>query len=295
MKQLNFIRLIEIPNGANYTFANYVQNGCVHPTPTGYCTDCELKNIHLCPSNPNLQLRNISHGSHSNDFFAAFQVNGTPVNTAGWNTAGWNTADWNTADWNTDGVMFVMENPSNDNGIYNPVPITRNGVTYNKRPARKWYWIHQPLNLSHYGYPKFFVGGRHGYGEFFASAIVTFKLANAYLTNLVKCGMNDADGNSYKSTDEYNPKCIKNCYDNFLQHEINIMNPKVIFAFGKTVYEALQARLNNIPLVKLPHPARILENEYFSVLYFCIIAKTLRNVNVITDKFYHDLMDKFLH
>lgn len=282
LKQLNFIRLIEIPNGANYTFANYVQNGCVHPTPTGYCTDCELKNIHLCPSNPNLQLRNISHGSHSNDFFAAFQANETPVNTAGWNTAG---------------VMFVMENPSNDYGIYNPVPITKNGVTYNKRPAKKWYWIHQPLNVNHYGYPHFFVGGK--YGDFVASAIVTFKLANAYLTNLVKCGMNDETGNNFQSTNNYNPSCIANCYDNFLQHEMKIMNPKVIFAFGSKVCIELKNRLKNPNIVvELPHPARQragFKDDYYNVLDFCIIAKKLKNENVITWDFYHELMDKFLY
>ena len=279
LKKLNFTKLIEIPNGSNYNFSKYVQNNCNHLMPTDYCTDCELKNIHICPSNANLQLRNISHGAHSNDFFEAFQAAGTPVNTAGWNDAG---------------VMFVMENPSNDKGIYSTVPITKNGVTYNKRPAKEWYWIHCPLNSQNYGYPQFFIGGK--YGDFVASAIVTFKLANAYMTNLVKCGMNDETGDNFQSTDKCNPSCIDNCYKNFLEQEIDIMKPKVIFAFGKRVVNVLQQKLgSSIVIVELPHPARLIEYGYFNVLYFCIIAKTLETTGVITWDFYHELMDKFLY
>ena len=116
------------------------------------------------------------------------------------------------------------------------------------------------------------------------------------MTNLVKCGMNDVTGNNFQSTDKYNPSCIDNCYKNFLQQEIDIMKPKVIFAFGKRVVNVLQQKLgSSIVIVELPHPARPIEHDKFNVLYFCIIAKTLRKANVITWDFYHELMDKFLY
>ena len=101
LKELNFAKLIKIDAAdvENYCFSDYVANKYHHKAMKGYCTSCEEKGINTCDEK-GFCLQNISHGAHSKEFLEAF------------------IEKTDTSDWNTAGVMFVMEGPSRDYGIY---------------------------------------------------------------------------------------------------------------------------------------------------------------------------------
>ncbi len=279
LNELNFNSLIKIKFGDinKYSFVDYFNNGCKHPSIIGYCTDCEEKGIQIC-DNKAFCLRNISHGSKSEDFIESI-IPKPDINK-----------------WNEDGVMFIMESPSKDYGIYEKTEIIKEQQSYAKHPSKQWYWIHEKREIK--GYPDNFRGGK--YGNFVASAIITFKLKNAYMTNLVKCGLNDSNDN-YKGIGYYNEDCINTCTEKYLKKEIEIVKPKVIFTFGTEVYRKVNKLVVqewgfDIRIVGLPHPAgqrRGFKDEYYNVLYFCMIAKGLYKEKVINEQFYKELMMKF--
>lgn len=275
LNKINFldIILLDIDDIESYCFEQYHINGDEHPIKS-YCTSCEEEIGHITDEE-GFALYNISHGTYSSDFIAA---SNSYICTDGWNEAG---------------VMFVMENPSKDYDIYKTVEVTKeDGATYAKRPSRQWYWIHNKQDILEF--PNNFAGRK--YGEFVASAIYTFRLKNAYLTNLVKCGLNTPDGQSFKGTNSYNPECVRKCYSKNLCREIELVKPRVIFAFGRNTYDWLRELTNGIKIVMLPHPARSqngFTNDFYQTLYFCLIAKWLCNENVISNEFYAELMQKY--
>ncbi len=61
---------------------------------------------------------------------------------------------------------------------------------------------------------------------------------NAYLSNLVKCGMNNKKGD-FKELEEYDSECVKTCVENILTKEIDAINPVVVFCFGNKVQHNL--------------------------------------------------------
>ncbi len=279
LNELNFSQLIQydLKEIKNYSVQKYIDNGSAHPSIRNYCTSCEESEINISPYDQSYKLCNISHGSHSRDFINAVDP-GTDI-----------------SEWNKDGVMFVMESPSRDYKIYETTEITKDGRIYNKRPTKMWYWIHEKCDYAEY--PKFFKGGE--YGNLVRSIIFTFKLANAYMTNLIKCGMNDSTGEFFRGIDYFDSHCIQNCYDLFLSKEIELLNPKVIFTFGTKVFNQLKDKVKDskIKIVGLPHPAgqrRGFKNEYYNVLYFCTIAKWLCRTGVIDVEFYNKLMTMFM-
>ena len=73
--------------------------------------------------------------------------------------------------------------------------------------------------------------------------IVSFyiKLINAYLTNLIKCGLNNVDGN-FGGFQNIIPT---QCHENFVTKEIEIINSKVVFCFGSNVYKYLYQQYSN--------------------------------------------------
>ena len=130
LNQLNFEKLKKIKEDEDvetYSFADYERNENMHPV-VGFCISCEQKGIgccsqkdisdskwqvcNTCTKKNNFSLQNISHGSHTLDFLDASLQ---PIDTTG---------------WHDEGVMFIMEGPSKDYGIY------YNGVP--KRPAKQW-------------------------------------------------------------------------------------------------------------------------------------------------------------
>lgn len=279
LNELNFNDLIklDLEDVCKYNFDDYLKNNCEHPNIIGYCTACEEKKIQPC-YDEKFCLRNISHGSKSEDFIKSTNCIHDIKN------------------WHHKGVMFIMESPSKDYGIYRNVEIEKSGEVFSKHPSFQWYWIHNKQEIS--GYPQYFKGGE--YGRFVSSAITTFRLSNAYLTNLIKCGLNGPN-DSYKGIDSYNQDCIQTCAEKYLKKEIEIVKPKVIFTFGSKVFSWVNWFVNDqwnydIKVVGLPHPAgqrRGFKDEYYNVLYFCMIAKWLYKESVIEEEYYKELMLKF--
>lgn len=167
IRKLNFSKLISvgIPDVTTYSYDEYRSNGCKHTPIKGYCISCEEQGCNSSKDDDSYKLTNISHGTHSSDFFRAINMG------------------QDTSDWHHEPIIFIYESPSLDYGIYKEVPY--NG--YEKRPSKDWYWIDRDPNFV--TYPDLFKGGE--YGGFVLSAITTFKLANVYITNLVKCGLNN--------------------------------------------------------------------------------------------------------
>ena len=204
------------------------------------------------------RLTNISHGAHSSDFFKALKT--TPQ----------------TESWHQQPILFVYETPSLDYGIYKEVEC--NG--YKKHPSKDWYWIHE--DQEPVSYPEGFRGGQ--YGGFVLSAIITFRLANVYMTNLVKCGMNNDKG-SFKGLSSYREETISNCYSNFLQKEISLLKPEIIFSVGSAVENWVKWFVRDTCYVQqLPHPAgrrRGFRDEHYKAIYFWIVARALYKSGII--------------
>ena len=117
---------------------------------------------------------------------------------------------------------------------------------------------------------------------------MTFKLANVYVTNLVKCGLNNAEG-KFKGIASFKDETIDNCYKNFLKEEISIFKPKIIFAVGS----AVERWVNHLVKVdyeedclvqQLPHPAgqrRGFRDDHYRAIYFWSVVRALHEADII--------------
>ena len=211
LRALNFAELIsfDIPDAESYSFHDYRTNGFRHPMALGCCIACEQAGHHRATDGSGFRLNNISHGAHSGDFLDSLDT--VPA----------------TSGWHHDPVLFVFEGPSKDYGQYGALDTKG----YAKRPSREWYWVHRAHR--HLGYPDSFCGGT--YGDLVRSVILTFRLANAYVTNLVKCGLNDFSGGQYRGIGSYPPECISTCFQRFLSREVAALQPKGVFSFWTAV------------------------------------------------------------
>lgn len=260
LRRLNFRELISI--GAtdidNYDYEVHRKKGYEHAPIVGYCTSCEELGINTAHDDESFKLTNISHGAHSSDFFLSLADR---VDTSG---------------WHQEPIMFVYESPSRDYDIFRDFEYKGN----KKRPSVKWYWIHEIRNCE--SYPSRFKGRE--YGDFVLSAILTFKLANVYMTNLVKCGLNNS-ARDFKGIASFRPECVTNCYNTFLAREIDILKPMVIFAVGSGVHDRLIGYVKDPCLIQqLPHPAgarRGFRDEHFKVLYFWLVVRALHKAGII--------------
>jgi hypothetical protein len=273
LRKLNFNNLISVgvSKVESYTFDDYRNNGYEHISINGYCISCEEKGVNLARDDNTFKLTNISHGSHSTDFFKALKIKP------------------NIDDWHHQPILFVYETPSLDYGIYKEVEYKG----YKKHPSKDWYWIHEDQNSL--SYPERFWGGE--YGGFVLSAIQTFKLANVYITNLVKCGMNDENW-KFKGLGSYQDETISNCYSNFLQKEISILEPTIIFAVGSAVEDWLKWFVKDSYYVQqLPHPAgrrRGFRDEHYKSLYFWLSVRALHKAKIIDTNEGSELAKMFL-
>ncbi len=264
LRLLNFNSLLILRDDVpveNYDFNKYLEND--EHLLKGYCTKCEEQGCNICPTDQEYKLLNISHGASSDDIFSA---------------TGESNLDF--SNWHDEGVMFIMEGPSIDDwGLYKELKFNE----YSKRPTRLWYWIHDKQKKLEY--PEQFWG--RSYGPLFNSIVFTFKLRNAYLTNFVKCGLNNAN-NQFKGIREYNYASVSTCFENYLLKEIEIIKPKVIFCFGSTVLNYLDDMYpDNYPfiVVGLPHPARArigFKDEYYRHLYYSIILEGLFSAGIFS-------------
>lgn len=261
LKYLNFNDLLVVDTDIeNYDFNVYIMKNNKHIIK-GFCTRCEEKGCNICPKDTTFRLQTISHGATTNDILLATDQQKIDL-----------------TNWHQEGVVFLMEGPSNDGGFYEENEF--NG--FKKKPTNEWYWVHN--KQKKYSYPDEFKGGK--YGSLFNSIIFTFKLNNAYLTNIVKCGLNN-DNNNYKGIDCYNPESLKTCFENILLKELDIIKPKVVFCFGSNVESYLQKLYpDDYPflVVGLPHPAgrrRGFKDEYYRHLYFTRILEGLYKTDII--------------
>lgn len=245
---------------------------------TGYCDLCRdcAEPVDKAPDNK-FRLSAVSHGSHSFDFLEALGI--TDIRN-------------HTQNWNDQPVLFLMENPSLDYGIYDF--LQTDTMHEGKRPAKQWYWIHSDLAAyKEYESDKYLRMSE--YGRMVASLIVQFKLSNAYLTNIVKCGMSDAEykkgaanniqESTFKSTWSYQPKCIKTCMEQVLLKEIQALrqyhDDLTVFAFGGRVYQLAGEFFreygfsDRVRLYKLPHPAGRMSNDYRRYVLKGIISEAM--------------------
>jgi hypothetical protein len=261
LRHINFNDLLVLDTDIeNYDFNVYMDND--KHIIKGFCTRCEEKGCNTCPTDNTFRLQNISHGATTDDILLATDQQ---------------TLDL--TDWHKNGVVFLMEGPSVDWGFYEENEF--NG--FKEKPTKEWYWVHD--KQAKHSYPDEFRGGR--YGSLFNSIIFTFKLRNAYLTNLVKCGLND-DNNNYKGIGDYNYESLKTCVENILLKELEIIKPKVVFCFGSNVENYLwDLYPDDYPflVIGLPHPAgqrRGFKDEYYRHLYFTKILEGLYKADIIS-------------
>lgn len=260
LRKLNFDKLISIgvPDVTTYTYDEYKNNGYEHTSINGYCVSCEEKGCNISKDDDSYKLTNISHGAHSSDFFRAMETK------------------QDTSNWHHVPILFVYETPSLDYGIYKEVPHKG----YKKHPSKDWYWIHN--DQKYVAYPERFWGGE--YGGFVLSAIQTFKLDNVYMTNLVKCGLNNEEG-KFRGLSSYRDETITNCFSKFLEREISILKPKVIFAVGSAVEYWVNLFVKETYYVQqLPHPAgrrRGFRDEHYKAIYFWGVTRALHKAGII--------------
>jgi len=274
LRLLNFRDLVRIthPDVTSYTFDDCRRNEFKHPNIVAYCTSCDDQGWNLAANDPTYRLTIVSHGAHSSDFFLALT---SPIDLTG---------------WHQEPVVFVYETPSGDDRSCSEIPF----AGHKKKPSKDWYWIHNEHALC--SYPDNFRGGEYGYGHFVLSAVVTFRLANVYMTNLVKCSMNNMAG-KFKPLNWFRPECIKNCYEKFLSHELAILQPVIVFAVGASVENYLRKFCRDgYRIQQLPHPAgqqRGLRDEHYKVLYFWLVLKGLRDAMIVSKDEYLRLAEDF--
>lgn len=219
-----------------------------------------IGNCNSCKDN----FSSVTHGTHTLDFLMAHGIEKPEEN------------------WSDKPVVFVFENPASvqKDSFY----IANDHPSYPK----KWYWINNQSkeNNDNFIYPNYFKSKEYGWMVY--SAIRTFKIANAYVTNMVKCGKSN-DKKRYLSTDEYNPSVIDNCIENILIEEIDAVRggdseqSVILFAFGNRVYDKLKEKencLGKCRIYKLPHPAlHYLPDEYRKFVLFGQIYSALLENN----------------
>ncbi len=226
----------------------------------------------------NYKLENVSHGSHTIDY----------LNSSGYDTSNIDSM-FEINNWNDTPVLFLMENPSIDYEIYEQVG--------NKYPTKTWYWIHRRLNQPDYmiqNLDNYLIQGE--YGQMVYALICKYKLANAYLTNIIKCGMNNKNDPNFKSegylgTWWYKDECKRTCINEILNKEIQMLcngyNRIKVFAFGSNAYWLAKDYFQNssskilenldIQLVQLPHPSSRLSNNYRKYVVKGIVEDVLKN------------------
>jgi hypothetical protein len=186
--------------------------------------------------------------------------------------------------------MFLYESPAGGETLYKRVAYRG----HSKAPTKEWFWVHG--DNAPVTFPHGFQGGV--YGQFVFSAIMTFRLANPYVTNLVKCGMNDSKGTQFRNLACYSDECVENCYKRFLDREMAILKPRLLFAVGSSVEDRL-IYLTKRPVFiqQLPHPAgrrRGFRDEHFKVLYFWLVLRALHKTEIFATTEVRSLTEQFL-
>lgn len=196
------------------------------------CFNCEQRN-----PNESKELSNVLFGTTTQDYL------------------GYLLDEIDTVEWNNTPVMFVFENPGK-------CPKEEFVEVKTNEKSKKVIWGTWP----YIGWEKknkakgFDINENFGmkkYGELICATILHYKLKNAYVTNLVKCGTDSGD-----NLKNYSEKIIDNCINTIFMKEYEAIMPEVIFAFSKSVYRKLKELPIKSSVEYLPHPAsRIITNE----------------------------------
>ena len=217
---------------------DYTENGF------SICRECRDIKPLLNQGGDNFRFTNITHGTHTMDFLLAHGKTEKDIEA-----------------WSKMPVLFVMENPGPYTKSCREVKI--DGET--RYPCTWWYWINgqgrKRYKKCKFIYPDWFA--KDGYGFLVYSIINSFKIANGYVTNLVKCGIGCED-KKFKTINFYNPKIVDCCVERYLLKEAEILRGErekvIVFAFGRNVYDKLCKSLNKenkdiYQIVMLPHPS----------------------------------------
>jgi len=283
LREVNFRQILDlnVQDPARYTLEAYHANGNCHPEVRAYCVSCEEKGLNTAWDSEDFRLTYISHGAHSSDFLMATGVRGTK-------------------EWHDQPVMFVCESPSVAYGLFTTEPVPCRGV--HKHPARKWYWVErvdpQEKEYETASFPDSFC--KMVYGPFVLCAIQIFRLANAYVTNLVKCSLNNSEG-KFRNLGHFREECVRNCAKEILQRELKALWPRVVFAMGaQPAYWLRRLREENlldwaqVPVYELPHPTGRFKGGHRLVLNFWTITKALHDVGIISLDEERELLSRFL-
>lgn len=248
---------------------------------SGVCELCESKHCNIAKDNIGYKLSTMMHGAHSIDCLMA--QNGKVANI--------NDLEEIFNGWSDIPVLFLFENPSIRYSFYE-----KHGEKY---PTKEWYFIHRDfINEDDYMYPKQLRQGY--YAGMIYSLIKMFRLANAYATDVVKCGMNNETGDEFLGTSSYTDDCINFCVKEYLVNEIGALTEYnkniVIFAFSERVNYLINRAFSEIkelhsihPIICLmPHPANRLNNDYrkyvlFSKMYKALMSLKLKGVDKICE------------
>lgn len=303
VKELHKINFNEIISVKNYSDSFSPVNTGYHDYKfelLGCCHKCEEATCNGVSSDSKerengYKLQNVSHGSHTIDFLKASGMDDNRIDDLFKNNSS------NKEEWDDTPVLFLMENPSID---YDNMYVPCNCDNFEKRPTNTWYWIHNKKNP-----PKDIVLDdylRQGqYGDMVYALICHYHLANAYLTNVIKCGMNKTEiknGKSiekYLGTNEYDDDCKRKCMTQILLNEIATLTNGYyklkIFAFGGNAYWLSKELFQNInsldninidverlkklkiQIVQLPHPSSRLSNSYRKYIVKGIMNDMLRS------------------
>ncbi len=202
LEQLNFSEILKYERPINRRYRG--ESG----TPLkGFCHDCEDHDF--APRNGSCRIL-MSHGCSSADFEALI---GRPLPEAKCSLP----------------VMFLLQNPGGD--YENGQSITIDDVTKNP-PVNHFYFA--PSLTDWPTYPC----GNH-YGDYFAYLMSRFGLSNVYITNCVKCKYPDTSDPTLENPDKCYTDTADNCIARFLEKEIAIFRPSIIFCFGKKASDEL--------------------------------------------------------
>lgn len=258
---------------------NEIRNSCSDGC-CSLCNDIDKGSIEVEEKNGTFtyNMKYICHGAHSLDFLRSIKkpggenlfddVQNKPIN------------------WNYTPVLLLFENPSNERDPWKESEFADNELTIyeqneGKCPSADWHWIYGGYDEDYLEYPNCFV--QKAYGGLVASIIKMFRLANAYVTDAVKCSMNC--DKKFLQTDQYHAKAVENCCVNILRKEAEILTTYskrlTIFAFGNRAFALARKYLvkdKYTVIVKLPHPSdRNISDDFRKYIIFAKVFKTLTN------------------
>ena len=207
---------------------------------SGFCVSCEKRQVA-----PEVRLEQMSHGAHTEDFSAVIGGPPTPGQSIYRRVI-------------SEPVMFLLESPGSSykNGDLQPCEGVRK-----RPPVNHYYWSPAPL----VDWPEASDLKRRQYGPYFAFLIARFGLGNTYITNAVKCGKT-VDGkfspyNFPKRLETADTKILKNCAENYLNKELEILKPRLVFTFGGKATDAFNLIRRSADTGEgppIPHARRLL-------------------------------------